>query len=344
MMETKKYKDLMLRIVDRVVDGHDKDWAMDIEHFDWVPGVGLYGIFQVWIETNERKYLEFLEKWMAQHLAEAYIQKTVNSTAPLLTAVHLYEKNGNEEYLKVCKDIAAFILTEAPLTLEGGLEHTVTENKDGTGGFREQIWADTLFMVCIFMAKLGMVTQEKQYTDFALRQMEMHHRLLKNSENGLYYHAWNGAEKNHMSAVCWGRANAWILYSTAEIMKITGTAEIYSDLLKTHAQSLKKYQRKNGAFGTIIDDADSYDEISATAGIAAGLLGAKQLGVLDSEFDEEIIKALDAVAVSVDGNGEVAGVSTGTPVMENAQAYKNIAVCPTLYGQGLSALAFSKLR
>ncbi|MEG2670131.1 MAG: glycoside hydrolase family 88 protein, partial [Oscillospiraceae bacterium] len=154
---------MIRKITDRIVYGKDVDWAMNIEKFDWIPGVGLYGIFNAYRATGEEKYLEFLNEWANRHLQEAYTKKTINSTAPLLTIVELYDETNKEEYLKVCTDIANWIINEAPLTCEGGLEHTVTEVGDG---FSQQIWADTLFMVCLFLVKLGKISKQQKYINF----------------------------------------------------------------------------------------------------------------------------------------------------------------------------------
>ena len=332
-------KELIERIADRMVTGGDTDWAMDLEQFDWVPAVGLYGIWKAWKCTGEKRYQDFLTQWMQRHLAEAYTQKTVNSTAPLLTAIELYQETSEPQLLKTCEDVADYILAGAPLTAEGGLEHTVTE---AVPGFAGQLWADTLFMACIFLARLGAVTGKKPYLDFALRQLEIHHQALRDEKTGLYYHGWNGAAGDHMSAVHWGRANAWIIYSTIEILEIAGCLAEHEDWITDHAQALKDCQRENGAFGTVLDDPEAYDEISATAGIAAGLARARAAGLLDESFDAVINRAMRIVAESVNAKGEVQGVSTGTPVMPDTEAYKNIACCPTLYGQGLAIAALAE--
>lgn len=332
-------KELIEKVTDYIIHCTTEDWAMDIEHFDWVPGVGLYGIFCAWKALGRQEYFTFLERWIERHLPEAYEQKTVNSTAPMLTVIEMYRENRNEAYLKVCEDIAAFIMEEAPLTREGGLEHTVTEN---VPGFQEQIWADTLFMVCIFLAKLGKETGNAAYTEFALKQLEIHHRVLRDEKSGLYFHGWNCAAASHMSAVHWGRANAWIIFSTAVILETAGKLEEKKEWICAHAEALKKCQRENGAFGTILDDSSSYDETSATAGIAAGLCRARKAGILEAEFDLVIQKALHFIGSQIDQDGAVGGVSTGTPVMPDADAYKAIPCCPTLYGQGLAAIALAE--
>lgn len=331
--------DLIEKVTDYIIDGKSKDWTMDIEHFDWVPGVGLYGIYSAYQKTKRQKYMDFLKGWIQRHLREAYVQKTVNSTAPLLTVLCMYETFEGEELIKVCKDLAEYILSEAPLTMDGGLEHTVTEAVEG---FSEQIWADTLFMVCIFLAKLSVVKDEKKYADFAAKQLLIHHRVLSDG-SGLYFHGYSGTLKNHMSGVRWGRANGWIVYATAEILKLIPEFEGREEVMRMferHAAALKQVQDISGGFHTILDDSDSYIEISATAAIAAGIRLGVESGFLPREYMQVSENATEAVINSVAEDGAVMGVSTGTPVMPDADAYKKVVCCPTLYGQGLAAMAF----
>lgn len=330
----------IVKIADRITDFHDNDWAMDIEHFDWVPGVGLYGLYHAYKKTGRQKYYEYLISWTERHLNEAYTQKTVNSTAPLLTVVELYNETKESKYLRVCREIADYVLTDAPRTADGGLEHTVTEP---VLGFSDQVWADTLIMVCIFMARMGEITGERKYTDFAVEQLIIHHKLLSDG-TGLYYHGYNGAQKNHMSAVRWGRANAWILYATSEIIKIIGDFKEKDDLIKfvqNHVKALKAVQRADGGFGTILNDHDSYTEISATAGIIAGIKNSLNYGLIKSEYEIMYKKGIEAVKQAIAEDGSVKGVSTGTPVLPSAEDYKAVPCCTALYGQGLAIIALA---
>ena len=158
-------KNLIEKVANRVVDGDNTHWEMNIHHFDWIPGVGLYGIYKAYKATNNRKYYDFLIDWTQRHLKEAYDNNTVNSTAPLMTVADLYKERKDPAYRKVMTEIAEYIITKAPLTKEGGLEYTVTEWM-GQEGFRHQIWRDTLFMCCLFLAKLGKITGEKKIFGF----------------------------------------------------------------------------------------------------------------------------------------------------------------------------------
>ena len=328
------------RIAERVINGNDTDWAMNINAFDWVPGVGLFGIYKAYTATG--KYLDFLTDWADRHLREASVQRTVNSTAPMLTVLQLYKETGNKRYLDAALEAGGYIMQCAPLTREGGLEHTVTEEVEG---FSEQMWADTLFMACIFIAELGDVTGDKAYTDFAVKQTLIHHKVLSDG-SGLYFHGWNCKAHNSMSAVRWARANAWIILSSMYILNAAGEFEgraTIENYVKKHSEALKAVQTENGAYRTILDDASAYEEMSATAGITAGLILARRENLIGEEFDSVIERGVKAVENATSENGEVNGVSTGTPVMKNAEEYKQIQCCPTLYGQGLAMIMFAEL-
>lgn len=308
-------------LADRTIKG-GSDWAMNINAFDWVPGVGLCGVYGAYEATGDRKYLDFLTDWADEFLMHAYDMQTVNSTAPLFTVRRLYNLCGNEKYLKVCRDIAEYLVTKAPKTTYGGLEHTVTEN---VPGFENQVWADTLFMAGLFLLEM----QEDRYVDFALDQLFVHHKYLADKD-GLYFHGYNGTD--HMSAVKWGRANAWIIYSSAYFLEKTGDKRIF-ELVKRHADALLRVRRADGGYGTVLDADESYTELSATGGIIAGINKAARLGAVDAQCDAGII--LDNITPA----GELSGVSTGTPVMPDKAAYMQIPTCPTLYGQALGIFA-----
>lgn len=334
---------MLEKAADRVVYGKDTTWGMDMEHFDWGPGVGLYGIWKAWQATGREAYLQYLTGWADRHGKEAAELRTINSTAPCLTIWELYRLTGNEAYRKICLEAAEYLVKEAPLTVDGGLEHTVTEH---VPGMKEQMWADTLFMACIFLAKAGRDENKKEYTEFASGQLVLHYQYLWDEEKGLFYHAWNGSLRNHMSAVHWGRANAWILLSTLEILRelpeFEGRDSVIA-VMKKHMKALCGLQRKNGMFGTVLDDASSYDEISASAGIACGLKLAAELGFAGPEEEKAAALALTALPSYIGAEGDVACVSTGTPVMADAQAYKAIPYEVTLYGQALMIMALARM-
>ena len=330
-------KELAVNIAKASMSNAGYGWNMDIDKFDWVPGVGLYGIYKVYEATKEKSLLDFLINWTDKHIDEATNVLTINSVCPLLTITYLYEIKKTNKYLEICKTVADRIITEAPLTKEGALEHTVTENVK----FNQQLWADTVFMACLFLLRMGKLADSK-YSDFAVKQIKLHIKYLQDNNTGLCYHGWDSDAKNHMSGIFWARANAWIIYASTvlleEIDDFDGRNDVICDIKKL-AKGLKNCPRKNGGFCTVLDDETSYDEASATAGIVAGLLQAKRLGIIDNDFDSICKEGIDYLKSVIAADGKVMHVSTGTPVMKDKEAYKNIACkSPTLYGQGLACV------
>ena len=327
---------LLKKVANRVITGQDVSWQMDVERFDWNPGVFLAGVAFAYHKQPDDALLSFMQAWAERHMADAYAQTTVNSTAPLLMILELFRITGDVRYRKVCDDIAEWMVTQAPLTRDGGLEHTVTEKEV----FSDQMWADTLFMAVLFLAAYGAHTRQMKYSDFAAKQLVLHHKLLKDEETGLFFHGWDGAAGNHMSAVRWARANAWITLSTPFILQLLPTEFAGRDTLLcsfcAQAEALMRCQRADGSFGTVLNRADAYAETSAVAGIAAGIQLAQNMGILDDSFTNLVQAAKQYVISRITADGEVCGVSGGTPVLKSEEDYLRVDVGVTLYGQGLT--------
>lgn len=331
---------MIQKIADRTLKHTDEDWNMNIEKWDWVPGVGLYGISRAGAYYNACN--AYIDGWMARNLEKSEVQLTVNSTAPFLSMLECAQRTDNAEYMARCRRMAGYILNEAPRTVDGGLEHTVTEGVV----FHDQMWADTLFMVCIFMARMGAATQNAADTQLAWEQLKLHYQYLQDKDTNLCYHGWDGASRTHLSGCYWGRANAWIVVSTAEILEVVGDFEGREQVIADYQKlvsAMTAYQTADGGIRTLVDDVSSYIETSATAGYAYGVIRGVRNGYLPEAFLPAAKKAAAYVMGQVAEDGSVKGVSTGTPIMKDAQAYRDIPVTSTLYGQGLTLLMLCEM-
>lgn len=335
------YHEIISKVAGRVIHSTDpKGGNMNIHKFDWVEGVGLYGINRVWETFHESEYSDFLKQWIQQHKEEAFVLKTVNSTAPFMTILDF----AGEQELNLCKSCADSILTDASRTSTGGLEHTVTEEG---AVFKEQMWADTLFMVCIFLSKLGKYTGERKYTEEAIKQLRLHYQYLKDPETGLFFHGYHCTNKNHLSSARWGRANAWITVSTVEMLEQLPEnfegREVILQSLQEQVVAYERYQRTDGLFYTVLDRPDGYPETSATAGIAYGVFRGVKDGFLPETLLDMAKRAAGAVMQQIDASGTVLGVSGGTPIMPTIEEYHKIPVQPRLYGQALALLMLCEM-
>jgi len=314
---------------------HQGNWGMDIHHWDWVPGVGIVSIAAYGQQMNDQAFMAYCEDWVVRNKEKSETNKVINSMAPFAIFPMLYRRTGDSWYLEQAERIAIWMLEEAPRTREGAFEHTVTEDAD----FREQVWADTIFMAVLFLARYARLTEQVKIAEEALQQTLIHLRLLEDKSSGLLFHGWNCEAGNHMSAVLWARANAWIVLATPEIVTelqglVTIPDELY-DRYRSLAAALREHQAENGLWHTVLDRTDYMQETSASAGIACGFLYGVRAGMLDSSYLASASQALQGILPLITAEGEVQGVSGGTPVMPTVEAYNTIPVYPTLYGQGL---------
>jgi unsaturated rhamnogalacturonyl hydrolase len=315
---------------------------MDIESWDWNPGVGMIAILEYYECTRKPEVLDHLIKWEERNKHQSDRHKVINTMAPYSIYPGLYELTGNAYYVNQAVRVGDWMLTEAPKTREGAFEHTVTE----PDVFAEQVWADTVFMAVLFLARLARVTANRKYGEEALRQLQLHFKLLQDEKTGVLFHGWNCASGNHMSAARWGRANAWVALATPMILQeLEGMLAVPETLMGRYLQllrGLKTYQAENGLWPVVVDRRHFRYEMSGSAGIACGFLKAAKKGWVDDSYVAAADLTLGSLLESIDDNGCVGGVSGGTPVLPSEEAYNAFEIRPTQYGQGLALLLLNE--
>ena len=288
--------------------------------------------------------LDYLTGWYADMLhREKQPHRNVNTVAPVLALTCLYDETKNPEYLPVIESWIDWVMKDMPRTEYGGLQHCTVWNKH-----YQQLWCDTLFMVCLFLAKAGMVLNRPELIEEAEYQFLMHIRYLQNKVNGLFYHGWTFDRRHNFAEAFWARGNAWFTAAAVELYDITKRENAAMRMIKSawqdQALALWKYQRVNGLYTTLINIEECYCETSATAAIAYGILKGVRLGWLPQEqYAQMGLLSANAVLDQIDETGAVQGVSGGTGMGHDLEHYKKIIVTPTAYGQGLTFLMLTEL-
>ena len=109
--------------------------------------------------------------------------------------------------------------------------------------------------------------------------------------------------------------------------------------LNEQLSALKTVQTENGLWRTVLDDPEAYEEISASAGIAAAML--ERGNVLHTKY---INRAISGLLANVSEDGKVMNVSGGTAVMKDKEAYRSISKdWMQGWGQGLALAFFATL-
>ncbi|MBP3487030.1 MAG: glycoside hydrolase family 88 protein [Roseburia sp.] len=320
-------------LIDKMVT---RTMRMDMT-WDWPCGVAYYGISRAYEVTKNEKYLNLMKDRVDEYIELGLPTWTVNTCAMGHCLITLYEATGDERYWEIAMSKVDYLRNHALRFGDSVLQHTVSANND----FPEQAWADTLFMAAFFLLRVGVKLKDEAIIDDALNQYYWHIKYLQNPDTGLWYHGYNNITGDHMSGFYWGRANAWAAYTMSQVGVILPECYLYPKFLEVvgslneQLSALKLVQTENGLWRTILDDEESYEEISASCGIAAAML------VKGNPLHIKYInKAIAGVKEHISPDGRVMDVSGGTAVMKDRDGYRNISKDWIQgWGQGL-ALAF----
>ena len=307
--------------------------------WEWTHGIGLYGLWQYFEITQDKKTLEIMQNWFRDRFAEAPRHKNINTMAVFLTLAYLYEHTGNKSYLPHLDAWGEWAMNDLARTEYGGMQH-VTYLTPNT----QQLWDDTLMMTVLPFAKIGKLLNRPHYIDEAKRQFLIHIKYLFDPRSGMFYHGWTFLNGGHNFAnAYWGRGNSWLTIAIPEFIELldlspTDPIRIHLiDTLVAQVRALGKFQDKTGLWRTIINE-ESYLEASATAGFAFGILKSIRKRYIDKEYMDVALKAIQGVMDNISSEGELQNVSFGTPIGETTQFYKEIPLTSMPYGQAMGMM------
>jgi unsaturated rhamnogalacturonyl hydrolase len=321
-----------------------------IKEWDWPQGVGIYGLWQLGKYKKTGEYNEFLYNWYVNNLSIGLPSRNVNTTTPLLTLVELVDIYDEERFKELCTEWANWLMNGLPRTKENGFQHVTTDVKDRNGIMLNdgQMWVDTLFMMVLFLNKIGVKYNKKEWIEEANYQVLMHIKYLCEKKNGLFHHGWNFNENGNFGEVFWCRGNSWFTNGMMDYLENCGhlledgVKTFIINTYKSQVDALIKLQSENGLWHTVLDDRDSYVEVSGSAAIAAGILKGVRNGILDESYRGFALKAMEAILDNVAEDGTVLNVSGGTGIGYNKEHYKNIIIAPMAYGQSLTIIALTE--
>lgn len=318
-----------------------------IQEWDWPQGVGLYGILKLMECTGDNRYEDFLYRWFKDNLAAGLGSRNINTTAPLLTLVDLTRRVEDKELEALCLDWAEWLMRCLPRTEEGGFQHVTSANGDrfGVRLNENELWIDTLFMTVLFLNKMGQRYSRREWVDESIRQVLLHIKYLYDKQSGLFYHGWSFNRRDNFGGVFWCRGNSWFTAGILEYLEAfegsmnPGLKAVILDCFRAQVKALKALQAPSGLWHTVLTAEDSYEEVSGSAAIAAGILKGLKLGILDDEYLPCAQKAVRAIMSHIEPDGTVSQVSAGTGMGMDEAHYKRILIAPMAYGQSLTLLA-----
>ncbi len=318
-----------------------------IREWDWPQGVGLYGLYKIMMVEKKEEYREFLCSWFKSNMAEGLPSRNINTTTPLLTLVQLNEICPDPEFESLCLSWADWLMRCLPRTEEGGFQHVTSANGDRLGVRlnENEMWIDTLFMTVLFLNRMGQKYNRQDWISESIHQVLLHIKYLYDKKTGLFYHGWTFNTRDNFGGVFWCRGNSWFTAGILEYLEMfkgsldAGVREFIVNTYKSQVRALKKLQSQSGLWHTVLDDPASYEEVSGSAAITAGILKGIKLGILDDSYLDCAWKGVRAVMNNIDEEGTVLNVSGGTGMGADREHYKKILIAPMAYGQSLTILA-----
>ena len=228
-------------------------------------------------------------------------------------------------------------------TGDGCFQHMITGSPNDS-----EILIDTLFMAVLFLARAGKLLNRQDYIEEATYQVLCHIKYLLNKNEGLFYHGFNFERNDNYGGILWGRGNCWYTIVAMELIQEIpmedGLKRHFLTVYENQVKALKRYaDPETGLWHTVIDDPDTYLELSASAAFLRGIMQGVRLGILNGEEYEELIeKAMKGLLDNISEDGTVENVSYGTPIGLDKEIYNTIPCCPMTYGQALLILALSE--
>jgi unsaturated rhamnogalacturonyl hydrolase len=338
-----RYRENWISVADRLVTLPPETFA-----YNWGEGVQQIGLMRTYERTKDGKYLDWMRRWTALYEGKdtrellnilekpwggehaAYCGHWSPATAILL----LHEAAPKARYLEIAEATAEFIAKQAERSPEGGLGHWKGSH---------QLWVDTLYMACPLLSELGRVRGRKDYVADSAAQIKIYAKHLQDRESGLFYHMWDW-QTGQRTPGPWGRGNGWVTMSIADTMEAQGggkDAEL-KKVLDGLMRGLEKTQDRDGLWHTVMDDASSYPECSATSMVVYGVLKLVRLGALPASKAEMAMKAWKAVNERYVKDGLVTGVSAGT-VPKGREYYRKLRAGTETWGTGAYLLAGSEV-
>jgi rhamnogalacturonyl hydrolase YesR len=177
-------------------------------------------------------------------------------------------------------------------------------------------WTDDMFMAGSVWSRVGNGAYAGPLTLLLTGYAEMLQR-----PDGLFIHAVDGP-------FAWGRGNGFALLGLTEALthlpKDWAERPRVLEIYRKHVEALGKHQSDDGSWRQVVDEPESYRELTVTAMTVAALSRGVARGWIDRKTYQPIIdRGWQAVAARVMTDGTVRDVCSGTGVGPTREYYLN---------------------
>lgn len=319
---------------------NDKIPERDINYWEWNSGVGLFGVSEAYERTNDADYIKFIREWFDKNGGDDRYRGSVNCVIPCYAALTLYRADRDERCLSVCDEYADWAQNVSIKTKNGGIAHVWSIG--GIEDYKNQLWADSVFMAGMFLILYAMETGNENLLNFAENQVKIHIESLYDGECELFCHGYHAVLNKRLGGH-WGRGNGWIAAALAKILATgayKGKNSVFEKSFVGLMQRAYSLKCDDGMLRTLLDEEQSYKEATASMlfGYAASV--GCEIGLLDKTFlkwSEDILTALE-----FNDDGTVKYCSGGTDCFLDNKKYFDVPYIKSNYADGITLMFLSR--
>lgn len=288
--------------IEKIREGAKPSW-------NYMDGCMINAILELYLIKKDPKYLEFADTFIdyfvqedgqiLSYSPEEYNLDNVNAGKTLFD---LYELTGKEKYRKAMDTVYSQLKSQ-PRTSTGNFWHKKI--------YPNQIWLDGLYMAQPFYMQYEATYHNCQGCRDSYEQFLHVYDLMRDTRNGLYYHAYDDSKEafwcdkvTGLSDNFWLRALGWYamaLIDTMDVMPPSMEEEkkqlgrIYKELI----DSMLPYQdEETGMWYQVVNRGGitpNYLETSGSAIFAFAIMKSVRLGFLDDSYYTYGKKAFDGI-------------------------------------------------
>ncbi len=284
-------------IITEYLNNYLKSYKHYKDYWNYEDGCVLIGCQQLFSAENERKYIDFVIKYLDPLIDNDGVilnydnmRYNIDSFNAGKVLFPVYDFTGQKKY-RYAIDYLMHRLKDHPRTSEGNFYHKSI--------YPDQVWLDGLYMAQPFYMEYETRYNGKANYDDILNQFRNVRKHMYDPLKKLYYHGYDAAgvqawadKSTGLSSNFWLRSMGWYLMSLIDIIDIMSKEKNdqymeLSDFFHEAIDGVLMYQdKKTKLFYQVIDRCDdqkNYTETSGSAMISYAILKAVRLGVLKPE-------------------------------------------------------------
>jgi rhamnogalacturonyl hydrolase YesR len=228
----------------------------------------------------------------------------------------VYAFDKRRDYLEYLQRVGDYIINKQVKFPDG----TLARNSPR----KMTLWADDLYMSVPYLARMGKITGDNRYFDFAIKQVENFNKYIYDSSTGLYFHCFYNDE-NMNGVARWGRCNGWVAMAQAQLLDNLPTnhpkrTELIK-LLERQIVGFSRFQDTSGMWHQLLDKPDSYLESSVTAMFVYTISKAVNEGWISPRFLTIAQNGWNALLKKVTADGQLPDICIGTSIEEDIRYY-----------------------